>query len=80
MQRGPETISRAGEVMAGCRGVQAGIDAAEEDFQARCDQIWYSAAERGRKIGLGGASLGHAGTYRISAGVAGWRVGFSRLA
>src|SRR5437763_4034258 len=54
VERGPEAIAGAGEVIAGCAGIQAGIDAAEEHAQVWRDDIRHSPAGRLSDLGLGG--------------------------
>jgi len=39
MQRRPEAVARTGEVKPGRGGIQAGVDAAEQDFQCRADDV-----------------------------------------
>jgi hypothetical protein len=50
MERRPEAVAGPGEVTAGGGRVQAGIDAAEEDFQPRGKDVAQALAVRGRKI------------------------------
>ena len=46
MQRGPETIARTGEVVAGRGGVKAGIDSAEEYLEMRRNDVAQRLAAR----------------------------------
>jgi len=47
VQRRPEPVARAGEVVAGGGGVETGVDADEQDLQAGRDDIAQALA-RGR--------------------------------
>jgi hypothetical protein len=43
IQGGPESVAGPGKVMTGCRGVETGIDAAEENPQIGRNEIRYRA-------------------------------------
>jgi hypothetical protein len=59
VQRRPEAVAGAGEVVAGGRRVQARVDAAEQHVQAGSDDVGDGPAVRGRQLG-GGRRCGHA--------------------
>src|SRR5262249_29223934 len=74
MQHRPETISRAAEVLLHRRGVQAGIDAAEEDAQVWRDDVGKGLAGRGEDFflrGLHGRRRSRRRRWRGAAGRAG---------
>jgi hypothetical protein len=54
MERAPEAVSRAAEVVADRRRVQAGIDADEEDVEAGRDDVANASAARGLELRPGG--------------------------
>jgi len=60
VQRGPEAIARTGEVKAGRGGIQAGVDAAEQDFQSRADDVAQALAGGGLQRGPVGSAIGPA--------------------
>src|SRR5207244_4508608 len=51
VQRGPEPVAGAGEVVTGPGRVQAGVDAAEQHVQAGGDDVRDTAAGRGGEAG-----------------------------
>ena len=54
MQRRPEAIARAREVKPGGGGIEAWVDAAEEDLQPRRDDVAQPFVGCGLEINLGG--------------------------
>jgi hypothetical protein len=44
MQRRPEAVAGTGEMESGRGGIEAGVDAAEQDFQARRDDVTQAFA------------------------------------
>jgi hypothetical protein len=52
VQGGPEAVAGTREVVAGGGRVQAGVDAAEENFQARRDYILEAFVDGGGEIGF----------------------------
>lgn len=54
VNRRPEAIARPPEMTADRRGVEAGIDAAEEDVEIRRDDVRQGFAVRGGEIGFAG--------------------------
>ncbi|GGW58172.1 hypothetical protein GCM10010350_48270 [Streptomyces galilaeus] len=63
MQHRPETVARTGEVVAGRRRHQAGVDAAEENTEAARDDVRYETVAGGLQFRLGEAG------QRIAPGV-----------
>jgi hypothetical protein len=57
----PEAISRPGEVVPRGPGVEAGIDAAEQDLEIWTDQVWNRTAYRSRNLSPGGPGVTCAG-------------------
>jgi hypothetical protein len=58
----PEAISRPGEVVPSGAGVEAGIDAAEQDFEIWTDQVWNRTAYSSRHLSPGGPGVTCGGT------------------
>src|SRR6476469_122527 len=54
MQGGPEPVARTGEVMSGRRGVEAGVDTAEQHGKARRDHVRQGLRVCGGQLGRGG--------------------------
>jgi hypothetical protein len=50
MQRGPETVAGTREMKAGGGGIQSGIDAAEQDLEARADDVAQALAGGGLQL------------------------------
>ncbi len=50
VKRRPEPVPRSGEVVPGGRGVEPGIDTAEEQIEAESDHIRDSSADRGCEV------------------------------
>lgn len=59
MQRRPEPVARAGEVVAGGGRVQARVDSAEQDAQTWCGHIGDSPSGGRFQFGLGRPTLRH---------------------
>ncbi len=54
MERGPEAVAGSSEMLLDGSGVEAGIDAAEEDVEVRRDDVGKGRVRGCSKIGLGG--------------------------
>jgi hypothetical protein len=52
VQRRPETVAGAREVLAGGGGIEPGVDADEQDLQAGGDNVPDAFVCRGLEIGL----------------------------
>jgi hypothetical protein len=52
VERRPEAVARSGEVVAGGRGVEPGVDAAEEDPEIGRDQIGHPPVDCSGELGL----------------------------
>jgi len=60
VQRRPEPVARAGEVVAGGGGVEARVDADEQDLQAGRDDIAQALARGSLERDLIGRAIGPA--------------------
>jgi hypothetical protein len=68
VEGGPEAIAGAAEVMTDGGGVEAGIDAGEEDDKVFCDEIRDELVVRGEKLGFGGfPGCGQCSIHRAAA-------------
>ncbi|HTW93159.1 MAG TPA: hypothetical protein VMD30_00090 [Tepidisphaeraceae bacterium] len=54
VKSGPEAVAGAAEVAADGSGIQAGVDAGEEDDEIFGDEIGNEFVARGEELGLGG--------------------------
>ncbi len=54
VEGGPEAVAWAAEVAADGGGVEARVDAGEEDDEVLGDEIWDELVVRGEKLGFGG--------------------------
>ena len=58
MEGGPEAVAGAAEVVADGGGVEAGVDAGEEDDEVFGDEIRDELVVRGEELGFGGFPRG----------------------